>query len=389
MIDKDRMKQIVTGLLKCDEDKKIVVLGRLNIDEQRYLMDKFNQVYREGNSLISDKVYDALEEMVGATDNVGYDIDDNNSRKEPMPIELSSLEKAKSFDEFKQWIKSKNISSDETMIITPKYDGISLLNRLVTPGTWTRGRKGDGMRSDNHFKSMVGPNHKSFSEPPESLRNCSFVNGEAIIRKDVFEEAPYRTEFANGRSFVASNYSRDVVQKNIVDIDYIAYSSPEEFDDKDKMIDAFNEINQVKVPYVKIKLRDITDEYLQELFVEYGEDYEIDGLVIDINDQFVRETLGKETNGNPKYAIAWKGFSEESADTTIASIDWEVGKTGNVTPVGNINPVELDNTTVSRVTLYNAAFVRDNKIAIDTKVTIIKSGNIIPKVIAVEGVKIV
>lgn len=388
-INTDKMDKIVAVIGNYDESKQIKAIGRLEPTEQAYLIEKFNHAYRNGNNIISDAVYDALESMTGNEDEVGYDINDNSARKQPLPIDLSSLSKVKSYEEYVKWVSNRGIASDTYATITPKYDGISLLSQLGDRGVWTRGRKGDGLRSDGHIAKMLGSKQFKFKmNPPTALKDCSFVNGEAIIKRQVFEDADYRSEYANSRSFVASCYSRDDVTEDICDIDYIAYSAPEEFDDKDKMMDAFNEINEVKVPYTKIKFGDITDEVLQELFLEYGKEYEIDGLVIDINDQYLRDEFGKEPNGNPKYAVAWKGFSEESKETTIVGVEQKTGKTGNIALVAELDPIVLDNTTVSRVTLYNAKFVVDNNIEIGTKVTIIKSGNIIPKIIAVEGVKI-
>jgi DNA ligase (NAD+) len=110
-------------------------------------------------------------------------------------------------------------------------------------------------------------------------------------------------------------------------------------------------------------------------------DFKVDGVVISINDlrlQAEMGTSGNKETGNPKGKIAWK-FKDEVKLTTIKDIVWQTGRTGNVTPVLIIDPLRLEDTTVTKCTAHNWGIVKNNKIGIGSEVQIIKSGKIIPK----------
>lgn len=114
-------------------------------------------------------------------------------------------------------------------------------------------------------------------------------------------------------------------------------------------------------------------------------DYEVDGIVIEVNNLEDQEQLGKHGNSetaNPKGKIAWK-FAEQSATVEVKNITWNTGRQGNVTPVLEFDPVKLAGTFVSKCTAHNVGIILNKKIGVGAKVKIIKSGKIIPKVIDV------
>ncbi len=109
--------------------------------------------------------------------------------------------------------------------------------------------------------------------------------------------------------------------------------------------------------------------------------FKVDGAVISINNLEYQEamgTSGDKDTGNPKGKLAWK-FKDEVKATIVKDIIWQTGRTGNVTPVLIIDPVQLEGTTVSRCTAHNVGIIKKNKIGIGSKIEIIKSGKIIPK----------
>ncbi len=114
-------------------------------------------------------------------------------------------------------------------------------------------------------------------------------------------------------------------------------------------------------------------------------DYETDGVVISVDNLTEQESLGRTgdaTTGNPKGKIAWK-FAEERATPIVKDIEWQVGRGGGLTPVAIFDAVSLAGTMVRRATLHNIGFMMRNKIGVGTKIIVIKSGKIIPKVIGV------
>ena len=109
--------------------------------------------------------------------------------------------------------------------------------------------------------------------------------------------------------------------------------------------------------------------------------YDIDGIVIKVNDLAVQEELGF-TVKDPKWAVAYK-FPAEEKEAKILSVDWTVGRTGVVTPTANLTPVQLAGTTVSRATLHNVDYIAEKDIHQDDTVIVYKAGDIIPAVLRV------
>lgn len=109
--------------------------------------------------------------------------------------------------------------------------------------------------------------------------------------------------------------------------------------------------------------------------------YDIDGIVIKVNDLAVQEELGFTVKA-PKWAVAYK-FPAEEKEAKILSVDWTVGRTGVVTPTANLTPVQLAGTTVSRATLHNVDYIAEKDIHQDDTVIVYKAGDIIPAVLRV------
>jgi NAD-dependent DNA ligase len=138
-----------------------------------------------------------------------------------------------------------------------------------------------------------------------------------------------------------------------------------------------------EIPYLAINASEITEELLDELYYKWGEDWEIDGLVIDINDKNIRKALGRETNNNPAYAWAYKkGWVTPTATNWIGE-EWQLSKNGSFKPVILINPIEVEGVTVSRATAYNARFIVENKIGKGAILNVIRSGSVIPKIVGI------
>lgn len=111
-------------------------------------------------------------------------------------------------------------------------------------------------------------------------------------------------------------------------------------------------------------------------------DFMVDGVVISINDLNAQVDLGTHGNrasANPKGKIAWK-FADEIKTAIVTSIEWQTGRTGTITPVLNFDGIQLEGTTVSKCTAHNLGIIKKNKIGIGSKIAIIKSGKIIPKI---------
>jgi NAD-dependent DNA ligase len=351
------------------------------IEQLKEQITKANDAYRLGNPIISDKEYDLLVDelsLLSPSDEllskVGHVVADE-SRKSRLPIEMASMNKIKSMDDINDWCRLKDISKSELVIITPKYDGLSLCVDETSNKAWTRGDGVYGQKSNSHYK-LIENKLVSTLDP-----KFDFTWGEVMMSKKTFIEK-YSQDFANPRNLIAGLLNSKEPSDILKDTSYIKYGAQSiyEFSTKKEILDELNSNQQIKVPFHICKISDLTEDLLIKLFHDYSVDYEIDGLIIEINDLSKQSNLGRETSSNnPVWARAFKHPSfEQSAETEIIGISWNISKQGLLKPILHISPVKLDGVTVSNVTGNNARFVKDMGLGIGAKVVVKRSGMVIP-----------
>ena len=349
------------------------------INELRNKIIRANEAYRIGSPIMSDKEYDQLVEELSTLSpgdelltKVGHTPQDE-SRKTRLPIEMASMNKIKSMDDINDWSRLKDISKSETVIITPKYDGLSLCVNELTGEAFTRGDGQYGQKSDSHYKLIK--NHLTNQD------FFQFTYGEVMMSKKTFVEK-YSLEFANPRNLVAGLLNSKEPGQILQDCEYIKYGAicKSDLDTKQDILDLLNSGQEIKVPYHICKISELSEDLLITLFHQYSKDYEIDGLIIEINDVSLQNRLGRETStNNPVWARAFKHSSfEQSAETVVVGISWNISKQGYLKPTIHIQPVKLDGVTVSNVTGNNARFVKDLGIGVGAKVVVKRSGMVIP-----------
>ena len=369
------------------------------IDQLRNRIIEANEAYRIGKPVMSDSEYDVLLEELAELSpedellsKVGHEIADE-SRKARLPIPMASMNKIKTLDEIKDWQRLRLIPSAVEIICTPKYDGLSLCVDEVVGEAITRGDGVYGQRSTEHYR-LIG-NHlydqrdaESFYSNPGS--QFSHTYGEVIMPKSVFLEK-YSSEFANPRNLVAGLINSKTVSESLKDCQYIKYgavaqfAAKSSFSTKQQVLDAINDGQKAKVPYFVSPITEITEEKLVSLFHEWSQEYEIDGIILEVNNLAMQDSLGRETSsGNPVWARAFKHESfEQKAESEVIGISWNISKHGLLKPIVHINPVKLDGVTVSNVTGNNARFVKDMGIGVGAVVVVKRSGMVIPKIIDV------
>jgi len=358
------------------------------IEQLKEQIIKANVAYRAGKPIMSDAKYDQLIEelqLLSPDDEllskVGYDVADE-SRKERLPIEMASMNKIKSGEDINDWCRLKSIPNHSFVIITPKYDGLSLCVDELSNSALTRGDGTFGQKSDSHY-NLIG-NHLYEDIHTDGAAPMPFTHtyGEVMMSKKTFIDK-YANDFANPRNLVAGLLNSKEATESLKDCNYIKYGaiqSRNTFQTKKQIIDELNSGQRVKVPYHICRISELSEELLISLFHEYSQEYEIDGLIIEINDLNQQAVLGRETSSNnPVWARAFKHPSfEQSAETEIIGISWNISKQGYLKPTLHINPVKLDGVTVSNVTGNNARFVKDLGIGIGAKVIVKRSGMVIP-----------
>ena len=195
----------------------------------------------------------------------------------------------------------------------------------------------------------------------------------------------------NPRNLVAGLINSKTISESLKDCNFIKYGAVpapafrNHFTTKQQVLDTLNDNQKVKVPYHVCGILDLSEELLISLFKEWSEEYEIDGIILEVNNLATQESLGRETSsGNPVWARAFKHDSfEQKAESEVIGISWNISKNGLLKPIIHINPIRLDGVTVSNVTGNNARFIKDMGIGVGARVIVKRSGMVIPKIIDV------
>jgi len=367
---------------------------------------KSNYDYRKlGKSDLSDPEFDVLLEEIEQLQGlmrkiapgdetlefnphqIGFTVD--GDRKSKLPITMASMNKMKSYQDVLDWLRLKKIPKGTKFVLTPKYDGISLCVDEETNQAWTRGDGVEGQCSDSHFDKM-GDIY------PKPVPIYSF--GEAIMKRTTFDSR-YSHEalgeekgFANGRNMVGGKFNDDKPNIILVDVDYIRYGmeykNKETTLSKEEQLDRLNKMNKVQVPYKVATVDEMTEEYLASLFDQWCIEYEIDGLIIDVNDHDLREELGRDTSNNPHFAKAYKNNFEQRKDTRIKKLQRNISKQGYLKPIIEVIGVSLDGAMVKNVTGINERYLINMGLAVGEEITVRRSGMVIPQVIAIDGISL-
>lgn len=345
----------------------------------------YNNAYRRGEQIISDAEFDDLVELLYKV-NPNSDWfkkgiqDEVEERKAKLPIPMYSLEKVKTYEEVLKWISSCNLDFYDKLVITPKYDGISLCVNEIVGDAWTRGDGEYGQNCKDRFWKLTNSEWRSRDEVVYSF-------GEAIFPNINFLKLKETNQYKSARNAVAGLMNSPTVSDNIGLVAYVRYGCDREDWNKEKQLDFLNENNKwIKTFFATISVGSLMQSeesfisLMNNLFEDLTTGFKCDGLVIDINDASKRNELGRLANNNPKYAIAYKNPDwSEREETIVKNIDWQISKDGRLAPVVNVNSIELCGATVSRCTAYNARYVRDNLINNGARVVIARSGDVIPK----------
>jgi len=380
------------------------------IKELETLLDQWNYSYRfEGKQIVPDSVYDShLEELADLDpDNkrvvkVGETPPDDE-RKEKLPLIMASMNKVKSYDELKSWMIKKGIPLNTILCITPKYDGLSILNEVKLSKAWTRGDGSVGQNSDPHFKDVMEKYSKDKIESfllSYQYAPSVYTTGEALIPKDVFQKKHSKTAlgdvdgFDNGRNRVSGLFNKYKKENKPAfnDVVYMRYGFYCGIDmDKSTQLDILNQyFNSPEVPYILQTVDNLNTEYLRGVFDNWSKNFEIDGLIIEVNDKNLRNSIEPERSTkdnpdvmNPGYARAYKASFEEVKETKVVGMEVEVSKMGFVIPVAVVEPVMLDGAEVTRVTCNNAKMVYELGIGKGSILKLCRSGMVIPYILDV------
>ncbi|MGK8865637.1 NAD-dependent DNA ligase LigA [Streptococcus oralis] len=270
-----------------------------------------------------------------------------------------------------------------------KIDGLSISLTYEKGILVVGATRGDGSVGEN-----ITENLKRVKDIPLTLPEelDITVRGECYMPRASFDQVNQarqengEPEFANPRNAAAGTLRQldtaVVAKRNLATFLY-QEASPSTRDSQEKVLKHLEQLGFVVNP--KRILAESIDE-IWDFIQEVGQEreklpYDIDGVVIKVNDLAGQEELGFTVKA-PKWAIAYK-FPAEEKEAQLLSVDWTVGRTGVVTPTANLTPVQLAGTTVSRATLHNVDYIAEKDIRKDDTVIVYKAGDIIPAVLRV------
>lgn len=352
-------------------------------------LKRWNLSYRIGESVISDKKYDSERQIFASAhpdhsfitkpEPVNYEDD----TKQPLPVPMQSMDKVNTIEELKKWAYKRGITDFDEISLGPKWDGLSILEDNFYQAYYTRGgEENDGFRRDDHMK---------IANTGSAVEWERFTGGEVMIsRKNWQEHWAGRTnprtgeEYKTIRGTLAGLFRAKDADPKLKYVDFIRYYSPDLEGDFDDMIECVNTYNSIEHPDCVCTLGEITQEMMNELYTEWNEHYEIDGIIVNIMDIDARESLGRNnSSGNPEYACAYKGDFEERLETTVKDVNVEISKQGYLKPTVPLETVVLSGAEVKNPTGYNMKWIFDNNVAPGTKVVVKRSGEVIPKIVEV------
>ena len=366
---------------------------------------KHNKLYYEQSSpSISDSQYDKLRKEIIDLENKFSYLKDKNS-----PSKNIGFKPSKTFEKFKHKtpmmslanaFDRKDLINFEKKILNylndkialeysaePKIDGISAslsyLNGNLTYGV----SRGDGSEGE-----LITKNLKTIKDIPHKIEKKSIpeeieIRGEVFIEKKEFEKL--KDKFANPRNAASGSLrQKDSKETSKIPLKFIAYTfgfiSENKFKNQSDFLNELKNWGFLTSDYNKVIKS--TDDLL--IFHEQFEkkrfdlNYDIDGLVYKVNSLQLQKRLGFTSNA-PRWAIAHK-FSADHAYSEILNIDIQVGRTGALTPVAKVKPVNIGGVVVSNATLHNEDEIIRKDIRIGDTVKIERAGDVIPHVLEVD-----
>lgn len=357
--------------------------------------------YVENDPVISDRAYDRLFDRLETLEHQ-FDLVDENSPTqrvgaEPMDeletrehleelLSLNSSEEREKVRDFGERVRSE--VGEATYSIEPKFDGLSV-EIIYRNGELEAGvTRGNGLEGED-----ITENIRTINEIPLKLRYAPellALRAEIYMPKDGFQQINRerveegKAPFANPRNAAAGTVRQldpSIVAKRPLGIFfYDVIRSSKELNSQEEAFDLMEELG-LKVNRYNRLVQDI------EKFIDYRDEmmdrreelnYDIDGVVAKVNDFEKREELG-ETAAHPRWAFAYK-FPAKTGETRVQGIAVQVGRTGKLTPVALLDPVEVKGVTISRASLHNEKQAQKLGISEGARVKVERAGDVIPQI---------
>ncbi len=377
--------------------------------------------YEEDNPEISDEEFDILFRLLKSWEEKFPEFSDTNSPSQKIVGGISSgFEKAKHLvpmisldnaftqEDLEKWeerfvrilekkmqVETLHATSLHTTnknnysyIVEPKFDGLGI-SCVYEKGKLVRAvTRGDGEEGENVTQNILTIPEIPKKFPENSVPDLFEIRGEIVMKKSDFEELNARLEvegkkvFSNPRNAAAGSLRQ--LDSNITKsrkLSVFFYQSPLEHKNYSEILKEFESLSIPHSPhYAHVSsIKEVFSEIQKIAELRENFDFEIDGAVVKIDEQKLRDAIGS-TGHHPRWAIAWK-FPATKVSTKLENVEWQVGRTGTLTPVAHLEPVNIDGVIVSRATLHNSDYIREKNLKIGDTVTLERSGDVIPKIL--------
>ena len=293
--------------------------------------------------------------------------------------------------------QSKTNTKEVLYIVEPKFDGLGI-SCIWEHGVFDRAvTRGDGEEGEN-----VTENVKTISEIPRAIPlknndNIFELRGEIVMKKSEFErlntqlQKEEKKQFSNPRNAAAGSLRQldaNITAKRKLSVFF--YETPVLKNNTQSVLKNYSEslsfLEQNIIPHPPVYYACNTIQEVEDAIQKIYEsrntlDYDIDGAVVKINNYNLREQIGS-TGHHPRWATAWK-FPATQVTTQVEHVEWQVGRTGVLTPVAHLFPVNIDGVMVSRATLHNFDNIIQKDIRLGDTVFLERSGDVIPKITSV------
>lgn len=372
----------VNELIKLVKNKDYINdVNNMNVDELVKLLKKLSDVYyNTGSSLVSDKIYDDIKDVLEKKDKANLYLKEvgapikGTKEKIKLPFEMGSLIKIKpDTNDVKKWTDKYN----GPYVISDKLDGASAQLYKDEKGKLFLFSRGDGHEGQNISHLLTYLFKKSILD---NLPNNISIRGELIISKANFKKID--SFMKNARNAVSGLVNSKTVDIRVSGVTkFVAYAILHpRYKQSDQMI-LLHELGFETVYHAKIHENKLNDEVLKKTLTNRKKNspYEIDGIVC-IDDSVV---YGHE-GGYPEHARAFKMMTDDQVEiATVVKVIWTPSKYGILYPKVQIKPVNLSGTTITYATAFHADFVVNNKIGPGAKIKITKGGEVIPDILEV------
>lgn len=347
-----------------------------------------NDYYNVGIPSVPDDVYDAwIDELaelkadslaitaIGATPVSEW-------QKVAHTIPMGSLNKVNSLEELTTWIVSTGEAKFEPLLVTEKLDGISIEVSYIS-GTFSQAvTRGDGVTGEDISVNVV----KMQGVPsPLPKKFTGYLRGEIILTKS--NHVKYFPEKANPRNAASGIAKRlDGIGAEHLTVVFYQVAEGHDFETEGEQFEWLRRMG-FKIPNWYVTAMTLGIKTPHDLWLEYQQtkrdelDYEIDGLVVRLNNMVKQIALG-ETDNRPKGAVAFK-FAPMTRESILQRIDWQVGGSGRITPVAIFNPVRVLGAEITNASLYNVAYINNLGLDVGATILIARAQDVIPRVAAV------